>query len=91
MIHTRSYNPDNSTAPTRNRSINVSENVYGKEEVENSSDPKFVPITRSAREMKLLYSEYKEESLKSKKLNANIAQVLKVHMEENRKARRIIS
>ena len=41
--------------------------------------------------MKLLYSECKQESIKSKKLNANIAQVMKVHMEENRKARSIIS
>ena len=47
--------------------------------VENSSDPKFVPISRSSREMKLLYSSHVKESASQKDLKQRIANVLKNH------------
>ena len=49
-----------------------------------------MPISRSSREVKLLYSEYQHENDKSNKLNAKIAQVLKIHKLENKKARRMV-
>ena len=60
------------------------------EMVENSSEPKFVPVNRSAREMKLLYSQHVKESAQQKNLKQRIAFVLKNHSIEKEKAKKII-
>ena len=54
--------------------------------VENGTDPKFVPITRSSREIKLLFREHYKDIQQSKSMNKKIANTLKSHAYENRKA-----
>lgn len=55
--------------------------------IENSSDPKFVPYSRSSREVKLLYSEHARSSLQHKSMNQKIMKVLRTHEQERKKAR----
>ena len=49
---------------SRNQSVGqmVTQIEQAYEMVENSSEPKFVPVNRSAREMKLLYSQHVRET-----------------------------
>lgn len=43
----------------------ISKTEMDEQQVENSSDPKFVPYSRNSKELKLLYSEQKDQSYKS--------------------------
>lgn len=49
---------------SRNQSVGqmVTQIEQAYEMVENSSEPKFVPVNRTAREMKLLYSQHVRET-----------------------------
>ena len=50
------------TQPSPERDLAKKEDE-DQEWIENCSDPKFVPFTRSSREVKLLYSEHQNASL----------------------------
>ena len=70
--------------------MNALPNGKTSTQIEQSTNPQFIPILKQTREVKLLYSEYKQPNEQALLLKQQISDALKKHEFNERMARKIL-